>query len=130
MNKSSLLDFESDENQIFVDTLMIMTRIVNCAGEGWAYRKHWSDEFRCQELNDIFENNYKKDEEFWKQVFDLPVEQKMLLGFRYFDKNDTKMLIPIWIWNLLPPDMYIEDGGKTVKELDNDTRGGVVFWKA
>ena len=130
MNKSSLLDFEADENQIFVDALMIMTRIINCAGEGWAYRKHWNDEFRCQELNDIFENKYKKDEEFWKQVFDLPVEQKMLLGFRYFDKNDTKMLIPIWIWNLLPLDMYIEDGGKTVKELDNDTRGGVVFWKA
>ena len=91
MNKSSLFDFEANENQIFVDALMIMTRIVNCAGEGWAYKKHWSDKFRCQELNDIFENNYKKDEVFWKQVFDLPVEQKMLLGFRYFDNSNLDL---------------------------------------
>lgn len=40
------------------------------------------------------------------------------------------MNIPIWIWNLLPEDMYIDDGGKTVKELDNDTRFGCVWWKA
>ena len=121
-------------NEIFERAIMIMNELANCAGEGFAYQKSWDPEFRCSEVNRIFVNQKAKlDESFWNKVFNLSVEEKLILGFRAMDnesKKKNKLNIPIWIWNLLPDDMYIEDGGKTVKELDNDNRFGVVWWKA
>jgi len=120
-----------EHRPIFEEAARIMTHILNISGSGVAYSNTWSNEFRCKEIDEAFETEKDgHDEYFWRKVFALSNEEKLILGFRYFDENKDKMLIPIWIWNLLPDDMFIEDGGKTVKELDNDTRAGLVFWKA
>lgn len=117
------------EDKVFDKVVKYMGLVVTAAGEGNAFKNNWNNDFRCEQIDNVFgfikENT---DEEFWKSVFNLPYVKKLMLGFKYFDENDTKLLIPIWIWNCLPDNMLIE--GKMKKDLDNDTRFGCVFWKA
>ena len=115
-------------DETFEKALRLMSGALAVVGECYAFKNNWSEEYQSKEIHEYF-NTHKQSEEFWKKVFNLPEKEKVILGFRYFEKDNPKMNIPIWIWNLLPDNMYIEDGGKTVKELDNDTRFGVVYWK-
>lgn len=119
-----------EHSSIFEEAVIIMTHILNITGSGVAYSNNWSNEFRCKEIDEAFKiEKARHDEYFWRKVFVLSTKEKLILGFRYFDENKDKMCIPIWIWNLLPDNMYIEDGRKMVKDLNNDTRAGLVFWK-
>lgn len=109
----------------FRNAVNIMMYLANRVGEIHAYgwenvRKEIEDAFAAVRKNTI--------EAFWREVFALPDEQKIALGFKYFEEGDTKMCIPIWIWECLPDDMLID--GKPKKELDNDTRFGCVWWWA
>ena len=70
--------------------------------------------------------------DFWKEVFSLTIEQKLLLGFRMWT-NETDLLIPIWIIECLPDnfDAVVESiSGKrcSIKEIDKDTRAGCVAY--
>lgn len=117
------------EENIFEKACILMNGVCNLSGECYAFKKFWGENGVCSEIDAYF-SRHKQDEGFWRKVFSLSEKEKLILGFRYYEQGDSKMNIPIWIWNLLPDDMYIEDGGKTVKELDNDTRFGCVFWRA
>ena len=92
-------------NKIFEQAVTMMNGISAAAGEGYAYAFTWGNDFRCSEINNTFENYKNKTNEFfWRAVFDLSVDEKIILGFRAMDdecRKNNKLNIPIWIWNLL-----------------------------
>ncbi len=118
--------------EIFEQALRIMQCVANNTASGYEYREHWGDDYRIKSISDQIENIKEKfKEDFWNAVFELPEEQKMLLGFLKWSKEEKEMGIPIWIWACLPDDMTIggNGGGKMKKELDNDTWFGCVWWR-
>ena len=118
--------------EIFEQAVWLMKCIANRAASGYEYRNHWGDKSRLKEIDGFFENSAKNfDAYFWNAVFQLPEEQKSLLGFCKWSNEEKEMCIPIWVWSCLPDDMVIggNAGGKMKKELDNDTRFGCVWWR-
>lgn len=113
-------------NETFLKAIFVMTRIANAAACSYAYSAGYGDE--VNERFEMIHANEDCGESFWREVFALPYEEKLALGFRKFAEGDTKMCIPIWIWECLPDDMLIE--GKKKKDLDNDIRFGCVYWQA
>lgn len=119
-------------NEIFEEAMFLMRLAATTSAMGYEYRKHWSSDFRIKEINEFFEK--KKESlgaDFWNAVFQLPDEQKQMLGFCKWCKEEKEMCIPIWIWACLPEDMPIggNGGGKMKKDLDSDTRFGCVWWR-
>ena len=92
----------------------------------------WSDEFYRKAANEALETSRietMRDPTFWERVMLLPDELRLNLGFRYWDeesKAQGKMLMPFWIYAILPDDF--EFGGKKKSDVDNDKRCGCVFW--
>ena len=116
-------------NPIFHKALGVMKYIANSATMGYAYK--WGDATSADNVKRCFEQlraDKEFGEEFWRDVFKLPEELKFALGFRKFEKGDSEMCIPLWIWECLPDDMLFE--GKMKKDLDNDIRFGCVCWRA
>lgn len=118
------------DNIIFEKAVTLMINLCNIAARNYIYKNQIKEESLSKNISNFFENHKNYPEKFWKEVFALPIEQKLILGFRFSEKDDLKMNIPLWIWNLLPEDMYIEDGKRKVKDLNGDDHLGVVFWKA
>lgn len=120
--------------EIFEKAIRIMQCIANHGGSVHEYAKHWSKEYRAESMSKLIEE-IKSDKDygadFWNAVLALPEEQKMLLGFLKWSKEEKEMCIPIWIWACLPEDMPIwgNGGGKMKKDLDNDIRCGCVWWR-
>jgi hypothetical protein len=128
---------ESTEGELTMNdtckkALAIMRYIANRAASGYEYRNYWGDKTRLKEIDGFFENSAKEsDADFWNAVFQLPDEQKQMLGFCKWSDEEKEMCIPMWIWACLPDDMPIggNGGGKMKKDLDNDTRFGCVWWR-
>lgn len=124
----------NSESEIFERALRIMQCVANNASEGHEFSKHWGEKFRAENTDHFIQNvktNPDYDSEFWNCVFNLPEEQKQILGFLKWSKQEEGMCIPIWIWVCLPDDMSIGGNaeGKMKKDLDNDTRFGCVWWR-
>lgn len=120
------------ETNVFEQAIRIMHCVSNRAAEGHEYSEHWGKDFRVKEIDEFFkEMQTKFNADFWNDVFNLPKEQKRLLGFLKWSSKDEGMCIPIWIWSCLPEDMVIggNAGGKMKKDLDKDTRFGCVWWR-
>lgn len=120
------------ETDVFEQAIRIMQCFANNSAEGYVYKKHWGEYSRLKNTDDFIQKvkeDFKAD--FWNKVFNLPEEQKRLLGFLKWSNNETGMCIPIWIWACLPEDMPIggNAGGKMKKDLDNDIRFGCVWWR-
>ena len=121
-----------NEENIFFEAIKIMSFISNIASKGNAFKDYWSNNMRCEDIDKEFDYIKNKEpynkHEFWKKIFSLPDNYKLILGFRKWSEDDKDMCIPIWIWQCLPDNMEFE--GKMKKDLDNETRFGCVFWKA
>ena len=123
---------EERELTVFEKAVNIMRYLSNHSGEGYAYDKYWSKNFRAEEIDEAFESiKNKYDADFWNSVFALSEFEKRLLGFCKWSSEEKEMCIPIWIWACLPDDMPIGGNaeGKMKKDLDNDTRFGYVWWR-
>lgn len=123
------------ENEVFEMAINYLTWIANKTAEVSAY--DWNADFCKKEVKENFKSFRKRNEdkelEFWKKVFELPVEKKELLRFCKFDEKSDKMLIPLWIIECLPENFDVEvesiDGQKcSIKNIDKDVRFGCVAY--
>lgn len=109
------------KNDVFSSAINLMRYLSQASAECNAYLSHWGAEYVCKQINERFDNVKKEapynDQQFWKNVFNLPEEQKLILGFMKWDENIKEMCIPLWIWQCLPDEMVFE--GKLKKDLDN-----------
>ncbi len=120
------------------NAIHVMRYLCNRAAEGAVYET-WGDVESQENVKSSF--NVCKKNINWKEIFDLPDAERILLGFRYFDKpttNDvhTLMLIPIWIVACLPNDFTLMttdlNGNSLVidfNKIDKDTRYGCIAYQ-
>ena len=93
----------------------------------------WSDGFFRKEAKRAIEKCREEtihDPTFWPRVFCLPFKERLSLGFRFWDdesKEQGLMLMPLWIYAVLPDDFQYK--GLIKSEMDDDTRFGCVFWE-
>ena len=86
-------------DETFEKALGLMAGALAVIGECYGFRDYWSGKDQSKEIQEYFKT-HKQSEKFWKDVFKLPEKEKVILGFRYFEKDNPKMNIPIWIWRL------------------------------
>ena len=120
------------DNKGFKDTferaIVLMTYLANQSAYPTAYNQD-ANSWVKKPFKDI---KKKYDINFWKEVFALTIEQKLLLGFRMLT-SENDLLIPIWIIECLPDDFdaTVESicGSRcSIKEIDKDTRADCVAY--
>lgn len=96
--------------------------------------KNWSPDFVYKE---VFEgiDKLKAHYEAWNIDYTQITSEELLgVGFRYWDKEEKHLLIPIWLFRLLPDDekLYSPLSGSHIIELkkdcDEDCRFGCVAY--
>lgn len=92
----------NESKKVLNKLLGFMTRFVTIAAQANVQTKI-SENFYKTEIQNLFKKiQSETDKEFWDNAFDLSIEDKHLLGFRKYNKNESKMLIPLWIVECLP----------------------------
>ena len=121
-------------NDTLLMALNIMKIVANSAACAVAYNQLNKADFWIK--HDAFERIKKETNgEFWDKVFALDSDDRLTLGFRKWDKDEDKLLIPIWIVECLPDDYNIEVTSifcekTSIKNIDKDTRMGCVAYMA
>ncbi len=96
----------------------VMRSIATRASMGMAYRKNWTPEFTCEEIDEIWSDKRSvlRDETKRRvslaELRDLSKDELGALGF--IPWNADLVCIPLWAWN------YIADG-ETLTSIDGDT---------
>lgn len=122
----------NETNDTLMTALNIMKIVANSAACCFAYNQLNKADFWIKK--DCFERIKKEtDKEFWDKVFALDNDDKLALGFRFWDESHEGMLIPLWIIECLPDDYDIEvvdiNGQKSsIKDIDKDVRIGCVAY--
>lgn len=124
-------------NNTFEIAHQMLTYLASNAAESIAFGKHWRKEFQWQNVVNGF-NDVKErlTNETFAEILRLPTEQKLVLGFRYYDqttRNDGKMLIPLWLIEAMPSDFHIEvtsicGDNCDIQEVDKDCRFGCIAY--
>lgn len=121
----------------FMYTHQILTYLASNAAESLAYREHWSKEFQLKNVFNGFEDiKERMTNEKFAEILNLPDEQKLILGFRNYSsssKEEGKMLIPLWLIEVMPENFHIEVtsilGDKCdIQTVDKDCRGGCIAY--
>lgn len=122
----------NETNDTLMTALNIMKIVANSAACCFAYNQLNKADFWIKK--DCFERiRNETDKEFWDKVFALDNDDKLTLGFRFWDEPHDKMLIPLWIVECLPDDYDVEvvciNGQKSsIKNIDKDNRFGCVAY--
>ena len=124
MSQEQNVEFKST----FERAIVLMAYLANQSAHPVAYN---------QDANSWIKDTYKRmkecyDVDFWKEVFALNTEQKLMLGFRiWYDEN--ALVIPLWIIECLPDDFdaiveSINGQRVHIKDINKDTRAGCVAY--
>lgn len=121
----------NETSETFKKALGLMIGIANQVAMGKAYnqKEYWLDR--------AF-SNAKEDYSaaFWHEVFNLPEEEKRMLGFGKWSADSKGMLIPIWVFECIPDDFDLEvtsimgDTRQLKDVTDTDTRFGCLCYMA
>jgi hypothetical protein len=131
--KESLIEFMTTYEKLKAIRYLILNKTMS----GYVYKKHWGNDFRIKEIDEI-ESIVKKWET--NENLDMSIDPSDLtnaecddLGFGRWSKENPMRLIPIWIYPFLKEEFNSGciDGnsGKMKKsEMDTDTRFGYLAY--
>lgn len=120
---------------MFDYALRFLNAIANSAAESITYNENWGNDFSIKNIKNMFE--YIKEDltaEKYKAILELPVEQRLQLGFKSYSKDyPNKLLIPLWVIQIMPDNFDIEVtsifGEKcSIKNINKDIRFGCVAY--
>lgn len=89
--------------------------------------KKWSDEFSRKECSNAMNAGLGLK----INLNEMTLEECLDLGFVWFDKEQTLLLVPLWLLPALDPEDYlicINGSEVLVDEADNDNRGGLLAY--
>ena len=124
-------------NSTFEFAHQMLTYLASNAAESVAFGKHWGKDFQWKNVvngfNDVKE---RMTNETYAEILGLPAEQRLVLGFRYYNeatRNEGKMLIPLWLIEAMPSDFHIEVTSILgnicdIQEVDKDCRFGCIAY--
>lgn len=121
----------NETSETFKKALGLMIGIANQVAMGKAYnqKEYWLDRAFSHAKEDY-------DAAFWHEVFNLPEEEKRMLGFGKWSADSKGMLIPIWVFECIPDDFDLEvtsimgDTRQLKDVTDIDTRFGCLCYMA
>ena len=120
-------------NSLIVDIQFVLAGVLSRIAQPYYYTHTWTDEYARKEMNRAFNEMYHLLKKNNYNILDNSQKELCRLGFKYWDDDQTLLLIPLWAWALIPDGTKLKSifDTHTIKgkdSIDMDVRFNCLAW--